>query len=99
MTATQTATTLLDRLHDDHDFAVEVERHADDATALMAYLRAEGFDVTDDEVREAFLERYGAELSSEQLDAVAAGVTDEEAEIIGLAVGGVVVVGVAAAMI
>lgn len=61
------------RAEHDGAFATELDALKDDPQAVLARVRAEGFDVSPPEIRAAFLERYGAELSAEQLEAVAAG--------------------------
>jgi lactobin A/cerein 7B family class IIb bacteriocin len=38
---------------------------------------AEGFDATPEEIREAFVEAFGAELSEEQLAAIAGGLSPD----------------------
>ena len=53
---------------------------------MHALVVAEGFDATPDEIREAFLEAFGAELSEEQLAAIAGGLSQGEA--IGIVAGG-----------
>lgn len=69
----QDAEAFLDRLEDDEAFAREIAGLREDPPALRARVAAEGFDVTAEEAVEAFLERYGSELTEEQLEAIAAG--------------------------
>ena len=54
-------------------FAAEVEAIKDDQEAVLAKARAAGYDVTRQEVVDALMERYGAELTPEQLDQITAG--------------------------
>ena len=67
------AIAFLDKVESDEEFAQELESMRDDPDAVYARVKAAGFDASPEEIREAFLERYGAELTSEQLDAVVAG--------------------------
>jgi hypothetical protein len=62
----------------------------DDPAAVQALVAAEGFDATPEEIREAFLETFGSELSEEQLAAIAGGLSDDDTALIIGAVGGVV---------
>jgi hypothetical protein len=63
----------LERLESDEDFAREVRSLRDDPQAVGEKVHEAGFDASPDEIREAFIERYGAELTQEQLDEIAAG--------------------------
>jgi predicted ribosomally synthesized peptide with nif11-like leader len=67
----------------DEEFAAELTSLVGDPAAVFAHVQAAGFDVTEAEIRDAFLERCGAELTPEQLDAIAAGVDDTTAAMIG----------------
>lgn len=87
------ANAVMDRLETDDAFA-ELLKNVDGPEAGLEILRAEGFDVTQSEIRDVLIDRYGDELTQEQLDALAGGVTQGEA--IFLAVGLPVAVGVAA---
>lgn len=82
----QDAEAFMDRAESDRDFAAEIEALGMNQDAVITKIREAGYDVTADDMREAFLDRYGAELTPEQLDAVAAGL-DSGVEI-GLGVGG-----------
>ena len=53
-------------------FAAEMEAIKDDHEAVLAKARAAGYDVTQQEVADALRERYGAELTPEQLDQITA---------------------------
>jgi predicted ribosomally synthesized peptide with nif11-like leader len=91
------AEAFLDRVESDEDFARELESLREDPPAVLERVHAAGFDATPDEIREAFLDRYGAELTEEQLDAIAAG-TDPTV-IAGTVVGVVVWVAAASAAV
>lgn len=72
---TEAAMALLDRVANDKAFAAELgELQAGVPPAALERIRAEGFDVTEDEVRDAYIKRYGSELTPEQLERVAAGI-------------------------
>jgi predicted ribosomally synthesized peptide with nif11-like leader len=72
MTA-EAATAFLDRVETDETLSNELRRLRGDPAAALATVRAAGFDVSSDELREAALERYGGTLTVEQLDRIAAG--------------------------
>jgi predicted ribosomally synthesized peptide with nif11-like leader len=82
------AVAFLERAETDVDFAKEFEPLKDDQQAVLAKVREAGYDVTPDDVLEAFSERYGLELTPEQLDQIAAGA--DAGLIAGAVVGGVV---------
>jgi hypothetical protein len=44
-----------------------------DQQAVLAKVRAAGLEATNEELLQAFMDRYGAELTPEQLDKIAAG--------------------------
>lgn len=69
----EVARAFIERLASDAAFAAELEQFKTDPPALLGRARSEGFDVTETEVRDAVLERYGASMSADQLDGVAAG--------------------------
>lgn len=98
--STTDAAGFLERLESDESFARELEAVKGNPNAVNEKMRAAGFDAQPEEIREAFVERYGAELTPEQLDQVAAG-ADPSGSIYFAAGGvvglGVVVVGAAAA--
>ena len=91
----QGAVAFLERVEADEDFARELGSLKEDPPAVVERVHAAGFEATPDEIREAFIERYGAELTQEQLDQIAAGVT--EGDIIASTVIGVVTFAAAAA--
>jgi predicted ribosomally synthesized peptide with nif11-like leader len=89
----EAATEFLERVESDDEFAKELAAKKDDPEAVLEEIHEAGFDVKPEEVRAAFLDRYGAELTTEQLDKIAAGSTED---IVGGVVGGVVTLGVLA---
>ena len=94
----ESANQFLDRLETDEDFATSLAELRDDPAAVQAAIDAAGFDVTQDEIRSAFLDRFGSELTEEQLESVAGGLTDEQGGYIVAGVGtGIIVTGAAAA--
>jgi predicted ribosomally synthesized peptide with nif11-like leader len=66
------AAAALDRIESDEAFATRL-REAGNPEADLAILQGEGFDVTQQDMRDAVLDRYGDQLTPEQLDALAAG--------------------------
>jgi predicted ribosomally synthesized peptide with nif11-like leader len=90
------ATAFLERAEADEQFAADLESVKDDQKAVLAKVHAAGFDVSPDEILEAFTDRYGVELTPEQLDSVAAGA--DPGMIAGATVGAVVGVGAAVAV-
>jgi len=87
----------IDRAEHDGRLAGELDGLKEDPQAVLARVRAEGFDVTPAEIRDAFLDRYGAELGPEQLEAVAAGA--DFAVMAGSLTGAVLVSGVVCAAV
>jgi predicted ribosomally synthesized peptide with nif11-like leader len=85
----------IERIESDEAFATSL-REAGGAEAGLSILRDAGFDVTQSEMRDAALDRFGDQLTVEQLEAVAAG-RGEPMD--GIAIGLVVVTAVAAAAI
>ena len=93
------AAAALDRIESDETFALRV-KDAGGPEASIELLKSEGFDVTRSELRDAALDRYGDQLTTEQLDALAAGVWAADANWGGMAAaaaGTAAVVGAAAA--
>jgi predicted ribosomally synthesized peptide with nif11-like leader len=85
--STEAAEAFLDKIEQDEAFAAELEGLRGNWQEALERIRSAGFDVSEAEVREAFLERYGAELSPEQLDALAAGIDETAATAAGVAIG------------
>ena len=71
------AVRFLDAVETDEAFAQQLEALKDTPDQALDAVRARGFDVDPDEVREAFVERYGADLTEEQLAAIAGGLSTE----------------------
>lgn len=89
------AEAFIDRLESDEDFAKELEAKNDHPDAVLEKAHAAGFDATPEEIRAAFLDRYGAELTPEQMEQIAAGT--DPVVIAGTVVGVAVWVGAASA--
>ena len=84
----QQAEAFIARVQEDPDFAERLAALKDDPTAVQALVAAEGFDATPEEIRDAFLEAFGSELSEEQLAAIAGGLNDlTEGEMSGIYAG------------
>src|SRR5262245_6296869 len=66
----------LERMENDDDLAVRV-RDAGGPDASLNVLRAEGFDITIEAMRDAVLDRYADRLTPGELDAVAGGTNDK----------------------
>jgi predicted ribosomally synthesized peptide with nif11-like leader len=79
------ANEFMDRLESDEAFASSLAEMREDPEAVQAAVAAAGYDVTNDEIRTAFLERFGSLLSEEQLAEVAGGLSDGAS--LGLAIG------------
>ena len=97
---TQSVDAFFTRLSTDDAFAEQLAAAKADPAAVQQLIADAGFEVTPEEVRDAFLEHYGDQLTEEQLAAVAGGLSQEATN--GLIVTGVVaatVVGAAAAAI
>ena len=69
----QQAEAFIAQVQKDPDFADRLAALKDDPKAVQALVAAEGFDATPEEIRDAFLEAFGSELSEEQLAAIAGG--------------------------
>ena len=91
------AVAFLERVESDEPLARELEALKDNPNAVYEKVKAAGFDARPEEIREAVAERYGAELTPEQLDQIAAGLDTEQ--ITAITVGGLAgVVGIGAAI-
>jgi len=88
------AVAFVERVDSDEAFAAELETLKADPDAVRAKVAEAGFDATPDEIRQAVLDHYGAELTQEQLDAIAAGA--DPTTIAAGVVGGTLLVGVLA---
>ena len=87
------AEAFMDRVESDEAFAAELESLKDDQAAVQAAIVAAGFDATPDEIRDAFVDRFGDQLTEEELAAIAGGVDDWQKPVIAastLVVGAVV---------
>ena len=82
------ANEFLDRLEEDEDFAREFEPIKQQPNVVIEKVHAAGYDAEPDEILHAFTERYGAELTPEQLDQIAAGA--DPGMLAGATIGGVV---------
>ena len=91
------AEAFMNRVESDEAFAAELESMRDDQAAVQAAVVAAGFDATPEEIRDAFVDRFGDELTEEQLAAVAGGMSEIEARLAAAAIGGGVGVVVLAA--
>ena len=67
------AEAFMNRVESDEAFAAELESLKDDQAAVQAAVVAAGFDATTDEIRDVFVDRFGDQLTEEQLAAVAGG--------------------------
>ena len=84
----QQAEAFIAQVQKDPDFADRLAALKDDPKAVQALVAAEGFDATPEEIRDAFLEAFGSELSEEQLAAIAGGLNDlTEGEMSGIYAG------------
>jgi predicted ribosomally synthesized peptide with nif11-like leader len=68
------AEAFMDRVESDEAFAAELESLKDDQAAVQAVVVAAGFDATPEEIRDAFADRFGDQLTEEQLAAIAGGI-------------------------
>lgn len=85
----------LQRLESDQDFAASMNKVAGNPEATHERAHAAGFDFTPEEMLDALGDRYGVELTPEQLDQIAAG--DDTETIVAGVVGGTLLVGTLAA--
>ena len=70
------AEAFINRVESDEAFAAELESLKDDQAAVQAAIVAAGFDATPEEIRDVFVDRFGDQLTEEQLAAIAGGVDD-----------------------
>ena len=92
------AEAFINRLQSDDDFAARLEARKDSPEFVLELLQSEGFEATPDEIREVFLQHFGAQLDEEQLAAVAGGLSNEQIGNIVVGVGfGAAAIGVGAA--
>ena len=70
------AEAFMDRVESDEAFAAELESLKDDQAAVQAAVVAAGFDATPDEIRDAFVDRFGDQLTEEQLAVIAGGINE-----------------------
>lgn len=68
------AVAFLDRLETDEPFAERIGALKGDPPAVFSAIRDAGFDATPEEVKLAIAQRFGGQLSPEQLEAIAGGV-------------------------
>ena len=68
------AEAFMDRVESDEAFAAELASMKDGQAAVQAAVVAAGFDATPDEIRDAFVDRFGDQLTEEQLAAIAGGI-------------------------
>jgi len=87
------------RLSTDDAFAEQLAAAKADPAAVQQLIADAGFEVTPEEVRDAFLEHYGDQLTEEQLAVVAGGLSRdaENGIMVGSVATGIVVVSVAGA--
>ena len=91
------AEAFMNRLESDEAFAAELASMKDDQAAVQAAVVAAGFDATPDEIRDVFVDRFGNQLTEEQLAAIAGGKELNPDIIAGIVmVGGTLVICVAA---
>ena len=83
----QQAEAFITRVQEDPEFAERLSALKGDPTAAHALVVAEGFDATPEEIREAVLETFGAELTEEQLAAIAGGLGPDSPEAVGIYLG------------
>jgi predicted ribosomally synthesized peptide with nif11-like leader len=90
--STDDAGAFLQRLEEDEAFALRMQEVSGNPEATHQRAAEEGFSFTPDEMLEVLGDRYGIELTPEQLEQIAAG--DDTATIVLGAVGGTVLAGV-----
>jgi predicted ribosomally synthesized peptide with nif11-like leader len=90
--STDDAGAFLQRLEEDEAFALRMQEVSGNPEATHQRAGEEGFYFTPDEMLEVLGDRYGIELTPEQLEQIAAG--DDTAAIVTGAVGGTMLAGV-----
>lgn len=75
--ALDAAQSFLDALDDDPALVRRIDAVSASPSSVLAIVRNAGFDVTGEQVRDAFCERFGEQLDEEQLAAVAGGLTND----------------------
>jgi predicted ribosomally synthesized peptide with nif11-like leader len=91
------AEAFMNRVESDEAFAAELASMKDDQAAVQAAVVAAGFDATPEEIRDVFVDRFGDQLTEEQLEAIAGGIDPTKPLFIVGIVGTVGLVGVIAA--
>jgi predicted ribosomally synthesized peptide with nif11-like leader len=86
---TASAQAAVAKMESDQAFAERVKA-AGGPSAALSILRSEGFEVEPSEMRDALLDRYGDQLTTEQLDSIAAG-SDPAANTAAWAAGGLAI--------
>ncbi len=94
----ESAEAVLDRMEAEPAFAERV-KDAGSPESGLALLTSEGFEVTPAEMRDAVLDRYGDQLTPDQLDQIAAGADLDGGWMIVGGMAGATVILCAAAMI
>ena len=73
----QAAAAFIARVESDEEFALALDALKSDPNQVLALIRAEGFELEPEEVRDAFFEHYGSQLSEEDLAAIAGGLSSD----------------------
>lgn len=97
----QEAARFMEAVTRDEDLRTTLESRKEDPTAVIAEIAARGFDCTPEEIRLELLELLNAELSEEELDQVAAGISQQAIntiQVVGGVTGGAILVGSIAAV-
>ena len=80
----QEAQRFIEDLTANEDLATEFNGIRHDPPAALELVRSKGYDASPDEIREAFLDAFGEQLSEEDLAAIAGGISDGAAAGIGV---------------
>lgn len=70
---TETVDAFLDRVASDEVFASQLADLRDDPTAVVAFAARAGFDLDPAQMQDALVDRFGDQLTEEQLAAIAGG--------------------------